>query len=261
VSNAEAGAGAAAPSAGRKLGARGVGCLIIAGVATVATVGAVLERPATPPSAAVNAAPTAAQDRAARADDAEADDAVRALRAYYDLGQAVAAADWKWATCHDKTKGFEPLLACEKGVLDEIQSLRARMPTASAKSTCGHEIEDAHRLYVDGQERLHGDIVAWLEKRRAALTAAMRGRALTDACPAAGKACEDLPPGMSERYGAIHGASYARVHGIECTMRLFQCGPADNVCSVSKVASRLGLGPDAKRSGDLAVRTTGRRVQ
>ncbi|WP_437710535.1 hypothetical protein WMF45_37045 [Sorangium sp. So ce448] len=126
------------------------------------------------------------------ADDAEADDAVRALRAYYDLGQAVAAADWKWATCHGKTKGFEPLLACEKGVLDEIQSLRARMPTASTKSTCGNELEDAHRLYVDGQERLHGDTVAWLEKRRAALTAAMRGRALSDACPAAGKACEDL---------------------------------------------------------------------
>jgi hypothetical protein len=256
-------AGASAPAEKRGLTGRGLGCLIIAGVVVVAGVGVALERPSSPPPASPpRDVAAAAAERAGRAEDAEADDAVRMLRAYYDLGQAVAAADWRWAKCHDETVGFDALLACEKGVLAEVHGLRARMPPgASATSTCGHEIEDAHRFYADGQERLHSDLVAWLEKNRAALVPAMRRKALPDACSAAAKACDSRPTDASERYGAIHGASYARVNAIECTKRLFKCGAADNVCFVNKVASRLGLGPEANRSGDLAVRSTGRRIQ
>ncbi|WP_437643745.1 hypothetical protein [Sorangium sp. So ce362] len=240
---------------------RGLGCIIIVGALVVALVGVALERPNRVGGGGAHRPAT--QTEAQRADDAEADDAVRVLRAYYGIGQAVAAADWRWAKCHDETKGFDPLLDCAKSVGADIQALRARIPApALATSSCGHEIEGAHRRYVEAQERFHADVVAWLEKHRAALTAPLKRAALPDgACDAAPKACEAQPIDASEKYGPGDGASYARVNGIECTKRLFTCGAADNVCFVNKVASRLGLGPEASRLGDLTVGSTGRRIR
>lgn len=249
------------PGAKSGITGRGLGCIVIACVASLAVLLAVVERPSGPSQS--GAGQVVAQASAGRADDAEADDAVRMLRAYYELGQAVAVADDRWAKCHDETVGFDALLACAKGVHEEVARLRAKLPPVRAASgACGHEVEGAHRAYIEGQERFHADVVAWLEKYRTALARPLSRAALPDgACDAAPKACEAQPIVYAETYGAGDGASYARVNGIECTKRLFRCGPADNVCFVNKVASRLGLGPEAKRSGDLSVRSTWRRVE
>lgn len=251
--------GAGAPGAKGGMTFRGLGCLIIAGVAVAAVVAVALERPSGPPPGQAKAAEAA---RAGRADEAEADDAVKALRTYYDAGQAVAAADWRWAKCHDETKGFDAVLACAKSVNDEISSIRARAPMRPmAGSTCGHEIEDAHRAYIDGQDRFHGDVVDWLLANRAALSGPLRRAALPAVCGAASNPCDGRPVDTSQKYGSTHGASYARVMAVECTKRLFSCGAADNVCFINKAASRLGLGTEASTTRDLAVRSTGRAIR
>ncbi|WP_437731283.1 hypothetical protein [Sorangium sp. So ce1335] len=205
----------------------------------------------------------AAQPKPAHPADLEADDVVRVLRALYPIGQAVGGADWDWSTCHDKTVGFDALLSCAKEAHTKIRAQQAKMPTGTiASSACGKDIEQAHRAYIDGQERYHADVVAWLEQHRAALTPALRRRSLPDgACDAARKACDAMPIDVASKYGAEHGASYARVNTIECTKQLFVCGSTDNVCYIGKVADRLGLGSDGTPRDGLLVRSTGRRLR
>ncbi|WP_437783594.1 hypothetical protein [Sorangium sp. So ce1097] len=248
----------------RGLTGRGLGCIIIVGVFAVAAVGVLMERPSGPaPSGATQAVTNAAAPAAAQPADLEADDVVRVLRALYPIGQAVAAADWDWSTCHDETVGFDALLSCAKAAHTKIRALQAKMPAATvASSACGKDIEQAHRAYIDGQERYHADVVAWLEQHRAALTPALRRRSLPDgACDAAQKACDAMPIDVASKYGAEHGASYARVNMIECTKQLFVCGSTDNVCYIGKVADRLGLGSDGAPRDGLLVRSTGRRLR
>ena len=253
---------AGAPEKKGGLTGRGLGCLIIVGVFVVGAIGVAME----PKHGPVVASPPPPSrppsfERADRADEEAAADVVRAMRAYYELGLAVAAADWKWATCHDETVGYDALLACERAVHAEIQVLRAKLPAASAASPCSREVEEVHCAYIDGQARFHADILAWLEANRATLAPAMRRKTLGNgACDVAQKACDARPVDAAEKYGSVYGASYARVSTVECTQRLFQCGAEDNVCHLNKVAERIGLGPDARR-GDLAVRSTGQRIQ
>jgi hypothetical protein len=46
---------------------------------------------------------------------------------------------------------------------------------------------------------------------------------------------------------------------VECTKTLYRCDQVDNVCTINKVADRLGLG-DGPARGHLTVRATGDAV-
>jgi hypothetical protein len=84
---------------------------------------------------------------------------------------------------------------------------------------------------------------------------------MPDACDSIESVCASKPDATDTKYGAGDGASYSRINTIECTAPLFRCGYMDdNVCLVNKVASRLGLGPEAT-SDPLFLRSNGQRIR
>lgn len=193
-------------------------------------------------------------------EETEAADAVQVIRRLYPLGQSIGAEDWKWATCHDETKGYTALLACERGVSQRIADLAKSLPPeAIATQACGRTIEAAHRQYIQGQAAFHADHLAWLERLKPKLTVPMAGKSQSDACDE--KLCADEPHDFQPKYGAPDGANYGHVNSVECVKELFDCAPpTGNVCWINKVANRLGVGPEPK-PGAVTVKATGAIVQ
>ncbi len=190
----------------------------------------------------------------ASADDADADDAVTVLRAYWPIGLQAAQADSKWSTCHDETKGYDPYLKCLTEAYTLVFAANRRLDDAPhASRVCGKEIETAHRDYLAAQLKLFDDRLKWTKAARAELVPRMAAASIWDACQPDGS-CKGQP------IAGVAGepaTDYSRIMNVGCTKTLFRCDKADNVCWINKVAARLGLGPD-KPGGTLFVHKSGR---
>lgn len=179
-------------------------------------------------------------------DDLEADDAVAVLKVYWPIGQHVATATFDWATCHDHMIGFHAMRNRLSESLVSARKAAAEIPREKiAQLPCGIEIEDAHRSYVDSQVNHLARLSEWLERNASTLEPKMRDRPLAEAWPAIAD-----PRPIDTSYG------YYQVMKVERTKSLFQCGPANNVAWINKVAARLGLGPDKPGGGPLLVRSS-----
>lgn len=183
-------------------------------------------------------------------DELEADDAVAVLKVYWPIGQQVEKAASDWATCHDQMIGFHAMRIGLSEILASTRQAAAQIPREKiARLPCGVEIEDAHRSYVDTQVDHLARLSEWLERNTDALEPMMRDRPLTEAWPAIAD-----PRPIDTSYG------YYQVMKVERTKSLFQCGPANNVAWINKVAARLGLGPDKPGGGLLLVRSSQRVI-
>lgn len=183
-------------------------------------------------------------------DDLEADDAIGVLEVYWPIGQSIETAASDWATCHDHMIGFDAVRTRLNETLTSAQQAAAKIPGEKiAQLPCGIEIEDAHRSYVDTQVSHLARLSEWLERNAGALEPMMRDRPLAEAWPAIAD-----PRPIETSYG------YYQVMKVERTKSLFQCGPANNVAWINKVAARLGLGPDKPGGGPLLVRSSQRVI-
>lgn len=183
----------------------------------------------------------------------EAADVVAVLRRDYELVLKCEREDAKWATCHDDEKGgFAKVRACAersaKACAAVVEAFEETPPLAT--SACGRSVEAAIRAYANGRSALTKARLAWLDRKQGTLANAIRAKPLAEAC--AHEACADKPLEIQFEH-----ASFSSVSAIECVKPLFVCDPPlGNVCWLGKVASRLGLGPDAKR-GPLRAAATG----
>ncbi len=183
-------------------------------------------------------------------DDLEADEAVAVLKVYWPIGQHVATATSDWATCHDHAIGFDAVRIRLSETLARARHAAAEIPRDKiARLPCGVEIEDAHRSYVYAQINHLARLSEWLERNADALEPMMRDCPLAEAWPVIADPCP-----IDTSYG------YYQVMKVERTKSLFQCGPADNVAWINKVAARLGLGPDKPGGGPLLVRSSQRVI-
>jgi hypothetical protein len=123
-----------------------------------------------------------------------------AVRQMYPIDCAAADAWWKWATCHDTTKGFAPLLACVTAARDESDAARNRLPAAQeASEGCAGTVETQSRAFVTMTALLLDDVVTWLATHQAALTGPLRATSLQDLDNDHLKA--GLPQEWDKRYG------------------------------------------------------------
>lgn len=186
--------------------------------------------------------------------DLEGADAVRVIRLYYPLGRKAEHADWTWAGCEDDTKGYGNLFKCEQATADLVASVAAEVyqKNPTAVGDCGKQIEDAHRKYLTSLSVFHADHLAWFIRMKSQLATAMVGKTQRDACS---ERCRGEPQ-EGESGTPYEGANYSNVN-VKCVAELFDCTPPiGNVCWINKIASRLGIGPDAS-PGLLMVKQTG----
>lgn len=186
-----------------------------------------------------------------RDDDAEADDALRILRAYYPVGRKVRRAHSKWNACMEETQGYAAFLNCVEAMAAIAGAAERKLSTMPhGQGECGLEIEQAHRREIEATAKQHRDWLAWTQAHRSELRRRMRTKSLLAGC--------SLDSGEPPCEGRPRANVDPVVLVVECTKRLFQCGLPDNVCSINKVADRLGI-TDAPKTG-LRVRSTRRAL-
>jgi hypothetical protein len=190
--------------------------------------------------------------------DADAADTVATMREVYPLACRGSAADWKWAKCHDETKGYEPMLRCAEQAHAQAQVAKSEFKPTNPTSACGHAIALAARDFLAALAPMLAETVEWLRAHRAQLAPAMMNKSLHEACDSVDCA------GMPGAFGKYEKASFVQLGGLKCTSDLFQCGGDQaNVCAIQKVAARLSLAcdPSENKPGDpLLARATGRRL-
>jgi len=164
-----------------------------------------------------------AQFKASGADE-EAYDAVGTLRIFWPLAYEVAGHQ-----CENSTR------VCLKANLPRMQEAAQKVPAEQvSQGSCGKEIEDRSRRFINGRLAFAKDMLDFLERKRA-----------------------EKPVDFEPEY-----PDWPTINGVECTKTLFQCGPTNNVCWVNKVADRLGLGTgksfgSSHPNDRLLVRSTG----
>jgi hypothetical protein len=178
----------------------------------------------------------------------EAKTTAGAVRQFYPLDCAANAASWKWATCHDETKGFDQVLACATAARDEADATSARFPAAQPgpDPSCGGTIETNSRAFVELTAMYLDDLVVWLAAHRNSLAGPLKKSAFQDLDNDRLKV--GMPNAWDQKYGGSDpaGVRFGWVNDIVCTKALYRCGlQDDDVCWVQKVASRLGAACDA----------------
>jgi hypothetical protein len=176
------------------------------------------------------------------------------IRQFYPIDCDANAASWKWATCHDETKGFAPLLACTTAARDQAKAAAARLPTvtgANAETPCAATVEGQSRLFVTSTAMYLDDVVTWLTKHKAALVGPLRTSGLHEIDNDTLKA--DMPRDDDQKYGgdAAKGESlrFGWVNDITCTKALYRCGTEDDPshkltyidCGIMAAAARFGV--------------------
>jgi hypothetical protein len=176
------------------------------------------------------------------------------IRQLYPIDCDANAASWKWATCHDETKGFTPLLACTTAARDQARAAAARLPAMTAPNAdapCAATVEAQSRLFVANTATYLDDVVTWLTAHKAALVGPLRASSLHEIDDDKLKA--DMPHDYDKKYGgdAAKGESlrFGWVNDISCTKALYRCGTEDDPsheltyidCGMMAAAARLGV--------------------
>jgi hypothetical protein len=176
------------------------------------------------------------------------------IRQFYPIDCDANAASWKWATCHDETKGFAPLLACTTAARDLAKAAAARLPAMTAPNAdapCAATVEAQSRLFVTNTAMYLDDVVTWLTAHKAALVGPLRASSLHEIDD--DKLKTDMPHDYDRKYGgdAAKGESlrFGQVNDISCTKALYRCGTEDDPshkltfieCGMMAAAARLGV--------------------
>jgi hypothetical protein len=174
------------------------------------------------------------------------------IRHFYPIDCDAHAAWYKWATCHDETKGFDALLACTTAARDQAKAAAARLPrttTSSPDAPCAATVEAQSRVFVTNTATYLDDVTTWLTAHKTALVGPLRASSLQDIDSDKLKA--DMPHDFDRKYGADAGEplGFGWVNDIACTKALYRCGTEDDPsnkltyidCRVMAVAARLGV--------------------
>jgi len=176
------------------------------------------------------------------------------IRRFYPIACDANAASWKWDTCHDETKGFDPLLACTTAARDQAKAAAARLPPAQPtpdETSCGGKVDANTRAFVVGTAMYLDDVVTWLTAHRATLVGRLRASPLQDLDD------DKLKAGMPHDYDSKYGSDvdagdvlrFGWVGGMVCTKALYRCGtetdPSHKLtyveCGMTAAAARLGV--------------------
>lgn len=214
------------------------------------------------PVADVIPAPAPASPSALKAVVDEALGAAKVLVAYHPVACRVADASDAFGQCHDGARGYDAALACARDALElanaEIESLPSE---EGVGPDCGSQIRASIHTSGIVTARFLSDFVDWMESNKAALKRAMRGGTIVDACDRDESICRSKPSEHDPYKYA--GFGYAHVQArADCTAELFVCGEPNNVCWISKVASRLGVAcdPSENTPSPLLSKATGKRI-
>jgi hypothetical protein len=172
----------------------------------------------------------------------------------YPLDCKAAAASWKWATCHDQTKGFDVLLACTTAARDQAKAAAAELPPfapANPGTPCAAAVAAKSNAFVTNTATYLDDLVTWLGAHKATLVGPMRNSTIW------GLSDDKLKEGMPHEYDKKYGGDEAKgeslrfgwVNDIACTKSILRCGteedPAHKLtyieCGVQAAAIRLGV--------------------
>lgn len=211
--------------------------------ASTTTPGAAEQQPPAPTAQAV--------DAAAKVDAAA--EVVAILRRDAALVHECGDSAAKWSACHDREKGgFDKVRECAANVATTCARVSKTLTErpATATTACGVIVESTLRSHSDAQAKFHKEKLEWLDKKKTALLPALRGRTLFEGCN--DQLCEGQP--FEWQYAK---AGWSTVNSIECVKPLFVCDPPrGNVCWVSKIIKRLGIGPDGQ-PGSIRSAATG----
>jgi len=102
------------------------------------------------------------------------------IRQVYPIACDANAASWKWATCHDETKGFDTVLTCATAARDQAKADAARFPPAptTPDPTCGGTVEAESRAFVTMTASYLDDMVTWLTAHKATLVGPLRASSI-----------------------------------------------------------------------------------
>lgn len=103
------------------------------------------------------------------------------IRALWPIARESEGADWDWAGCHDKMKGYADVRACLDKAAAAAKAAQAKMPLVNAKTDCGKSVAEAHRTFVDNRVKHLDAYAAWMDKNAAALQARMATLTLWEA--------------------------------------------------------------------------------
>jgi hypothetical protein len=179
-----------------------------------------------------------------------------AIRQFYPIDCAANAAWWKWATCHDETKGFDQVLACATAARDEVKAARARLPAQPppTDASCSAAVELKSRTLVESMTAYLGDLVPWLAAHRAKLAGPLRTSSVFHLDDE--KLTEGMPQETDEKYrGDAPMLGFGMVNDIACTNTIYRCGllnspdscqglvltASPNCCGMRQTALRLGV--------------------
>ncbi len=102
------------------------------------------------------------------------------IRALWPVARDADSADWKWAKCHDETKGYETARECLGHALASASRAQKKLPETRPKTECGKSVADAHKTFVDNRVEHMTAYATWMDKNEVALRRLMVAKALTD---------------------------------------------------------------------------------
>jgi hypothetical protein len=192
----------------------------------------------------------------------DADQTVAVLAALYLPVCRGNSARVNWDECTKERKSYDQLKACAAASLEDGRAATTAVNSLAktiGTTPCSQDLELRLRQSAEANGQFLADVAAWLDRNKASITRV-----------AAKGPIRDLRDEIPDEFPSFDGTKYpgrgAHVN-IECTKTLFQCGYANNVCWVNKVADRLGLNckeSTPKTSDDpdhvLRERATGRVI-
>lgn len=170
-----------------------------------------------------------------------ADDEVRSVvQLLWPAARKVTEIDWTWAGCHDKTVGFNESRACLQKAITDAEEVARALPKGPFKisSSCGKEVEAAHRAQMQGKiDFLHNEI-AWMDKHAAKLRPRMKTQSVWNASDDDNgrPAIDDAPLNGDDKYA---GMGLVHITAVSCLRTLYGC--TGDVCVQTHANAQTGV--------------------
>lgn len=170
-----------------------------------------------------------------------ADEEVRGVvQLLWPAARKVTAIDWTWAGCHDKTVGFDESRACLQKAITDAEEVARALPKAPLKvtSSCGKEVEEAHRAQIQGKIDYFRDEAAWMDKRAAQLRPRMKTRSVWNASDDDNgrPPINGAPINGDDKYA---GMGLMHITAVSCLRTFYGC--TGDVCVQTHANAQTGL--------------------
>jgi hypothetical protein len=150
----------------------------------------------------------------------EPQEAVAVIRVLWPQVKAADAATFRWAGCSDRTVGYDNARACLDRAFKEVEDIKSQIPPKLLiKTPCGLETEKVHRAFVANQLAYLGNVRAWFDKNASTLKRLMVSKSRWEAADSMGKAADEYPIALSEKYGGGLPAIYK----LPCLQPILRC--------------------------------------